>query len=286
MSTKRLEYLKVLGLTGDATPQDIKQAFRKLALKCHPDKTQNGNAEDFVKIDEAYVFLNSYNDQFGDIDNNIEWCNIFDTMVSQLFEQFREHKVKTKKEKHRRKHALNVFNINLAVTLNELYCGRVKKIQVKVKKDAAFVREELFVSLFSYQRKYIFESKGDYLENGERGNVCVVLEIQEHPLVKKYFYDDIVSPFDLYMDIPITLYDNYCRKYLAMPYLNDELVEVEDFEPGIKCRVFKLRGLPYHNTTTNEDTRGDLILYFNLVLPEFPEGLDITTRQVLQSKFN
>lgn len=43
---------KVLGLEKSASDSDVKRAFRKLALKKHPDK--GGDPEEFKKIQAAY----------------------------------------------------------------------------------------------------------------------------------------------------------------------------------------------------------------------------------------
>lgn len=69
--TKR-DYYDVLGVSRDATDQDIKSAYRKLALKHHPDRNP-GNAqaeEKFKEAAEAYAVLadpdkRSAYDRFG-----------------------------------------------------------------------------------------------------------------------------------------------------------------------------------------------------------------------------
>ncbi|MFH1161616.1 MAG: J domain-containing protein [bacterium] len=53
------DYYKILGVSKEATQDEIKQSYRKLALKYHPDKNQ-GNRESeerFKEIGEAYEVL-------------------------------------------------------------------------------------------------------------------------------------------------------------------------------------------------------------------------------------
>lgn len=48
-------YYELLGLKNDATPEEIKKAYRKTALKLHPDR--GGDAEEFKKMKAAYDVL-------------------------------------------------------------------------------------------------------------------------------------------------------------------------------------------------------------------------------------
>jgi len=88
-------YYKVLGVDKKATDEEIKKAYRKLAMKYHPDHTKGDKAgeEKFKKISEAYAVLsdkekrNQY-DTFGsagfqqrysqeDIFRNFDFSDIF-----------------------------------------------------------------------------------------------------------------------------------------------------------------------------------------------------------------
>ena len=53
------DYYQILGVDREASEDEIKKAYRKLALKCHPDRNQNDlHAEDeFKEISEAYGVL-------------------------------------------------------------------------------------------------------------------------------------------------------------------------------------------------------------------------------------
>lgn len=69
--TERKDYYEVLGVDKKASPEEIKKAFRKLALKYHPDKGGDKESEaKFKEINEAYQVLSDPQkratyDQFG-----------------------------------------------------------------------------------------------------------------------------------------------------------------------------------------------------------------------------
>lgn len=72
MATKR-DFYEILGVTKTATESELKSAYRKMALKWHPDKNPNNKEEaetKFKEINEAYQILSDKQkrqtyDQFG-----------------------------------------------------------------------------------------------------------------------------------------------------------------------------------------------------------------------------
>ncbi len=92
---KKKDYYKLLGASKNASPEEIKKAFRKMALKYHPDKNKgNKTAEErFKEVNEAYAVLSDPEkrhqyDTFGstefhrrftqeDIFQNFDFSNIF-----------------------------------------------------------------------------------------------------------------------------------------------------------------------------------------------------------------
>ena len=55
---------KVLGISPDATDEEVKKAYRRMAMKYHPDKVANAGeqirqqaTEKFRKINEAYEHI-------------------------------------------------------------------------------------------------------------------------------------------------------------------------------------------------------------------------------------
>jgi molecular chaperone DnaJ len=81
----RRDYYDVLNVPRDASKDDVKNAYRKLALQYHPDRNKSPEAEEkFKEISEAYAVLSDEEkrreyDQFGHagIDSRYSWDDLF-----------------------------------------------------------------------------------------------------------------------------------------------------------------------------------------------------------------
>lgn len=83
------DYYKILGLSKNATDEEVKKAYRKLALKYHPDKQidksdeeKKESEEKFKEIAEAYdIIINKKQN------NNIDLSDLFSSIRSEVIQQ-------------------------------------------------------------------------------------------------------------------------------------------------------------------------------------------------------
>lgn len=97
MSNTKKDFYTILGVNKDATDEDIKKAYRKLALLYHPDKNLGNNeaCEKFKEVSEAYSVLSNYDkrrqfDLMGDCDFDVgdDPFNAFNDIFQQHMQSF------------------------------------------------------------------------------------------------------------------------------------------------------------------------------------------------------
>ena len=132
----RKDYYEVLGVPKGASQEDVKKAYRQLAVKYHPDK-EGGNEDKFKEVAEAYSVIgdeekrkkydNAGYREFqgfpgeGGFGGGFNMDDIFDDFFGK---GGRYH------EEIRRQRGTDL-RIKISLTLEEIYLGVTKKVKYK-----------------------------------------------------------------------------------------------------------------------------------------------------------
>lgn len=268
-----MNYYEILGLNQDASHDDIKKAYKRLALQHHPDKNK-GNDTKFKKINEAYQVLgdpekrkiyNQVNINHEDLSN---YGHLFDMLFNIVITM-------TKKKKEEQPKPRKDITLSLEVNLLEAYKGDTKKISILVNNiDGTKVKKNVYIPLVDLQKQYIFENEGDEYALGQRSNIVIDVTVLETSEIKR---DKILYEHDLYVEGGISLFEYYNGVKKTITHLDGEVIPIEcqrnKFVSDYNIvHVIKGKGLPYYaenNNDTNDIViRGDLYIYYKLELPE------------------
>lgn len=107
------EARKILGVNATASEEEIKKAYRKLAMKYHPDRQETGDEEMFKKINTAQEVLLSKNDQPEFPENMRDFAERFRAASADF------------------SHMHVMQNVVLNLTLNEAYHGCSKLVNLQ-----------------------------------------------------------------------------------------------------------------------------------------------------------
>lgn len=283
-------HYKILGLEAGASQDDIKRAYRRLALKYHPDKC--GDTEMFLKISHAYQILSTNPGQEQD--------HIRFEMLNKVLKMFLNVAARTTTFSKEKKDNTVPTRVPIKVTLDDLYNHKIKKVSIKrannFRKNIDFSKidpsgwdtKTFYVSLLNYKPCYVFIGEGDVGVCGDRVDLVLDLNIQEHPDIKI----DTVCQYDLYVERKISLYEYYYGTKTNIDHVSGEVLSCEkSFDDGTMFYKFSGVGLPKYDECSGKTCRGDLFVFYRLsLLPhkdllDSSEPLQCTAKEFMRSAF-
>ena len=144
------DYYEILGVNKNSSSDEIKKAYRKIAIKYHPDKNpDNKSAEDkFKEAAEAYSVLSDTEkrqryDQFGHagVNNGAGGAGFSNMDVNDIFSAFGDifggdsdnifGSMFGNQRGGRRKKGGSDLKISIPLTLEEMYSGGAKTVKIK-----------------------------------------------------------------------------------------------------------------------------------------------------------
>jgi len=290
------DYYKILGVNKNATKAEIKKAYRKLAMKYHPDHTKGdkGAEAKFKKISEAYAVLSDKEkrkqyDTFGSTGFRQRYSqeDIFRGFdLSDILKEFgfggtgsftgrskngirfsfggeTPFGAQSRQRQTRIKGA--DFAYELPLTLQEVASGTSKTVQFKSKGHTEKITVKIPKGMVS-GKKLRLAGKGESSPyGGPSGDLYIVSKVYEDPLFT-------VKGYDLYTNTEIKMSEAILGTRITVPSVDHKELRIK-ISPGTKHKTtmrLSGHGLPY----MKGKGKGDLYVLVNVNMPK-----DLTKKQ-------
>lgn len=302
-----LTYYNTLNIKINATDSEIKDAFRREALKWHPDKHSDKTKviaeKNFREVTEAYVVLSDKDkrakfDQYGQeglkSGNPLNkdkpspgWTftqqprDVFDEFFgnSNPFAEIDKGDFMFSEIKSAGVPKAAPVEANLYCSLEELYSGAVKKqkiIRQKLTDDLRSVRPEEKILTVEVQAgwkagtKLTFPAQGDETPNMGPGDVIFTIKEKPHPRFKRDKNDLIFTPkISLLQALIGCKIDCLLLDGRTIPVAINEVVH-----PKFQ-KILTGEGMPI---SKKPGQKGDIIINFDVV---YPQNLGIAQKEEL-----
>ncbi|WP_291728635.1 DnaJ C-terminal domain-containing protein [Bernardetia sp.] len=280
-----MDYYKTLGITKSASADEIKKAFRKLAVKYHPDKnTDNPNAEKkFKEINEAYETLKDPEkrkkyDQFGKDYQKYEGAgagggaydfsgngagggyaryetNFEDAFGQGGFSSFFEQMFGGKGAGFgSAASAGRDLEAEMTITLQEAYFGTTRTISVN--------KQQLRINIKAgtdNNKKLRLKGKGEKGSNGQSGDLYIIVKVEKHPTFER-------RADDLHCTVKVDLYAAVLGGKVQIPTIKGSSINItipKGAQNGQKLRLKNL-GMPVYGKS---DKFGDMFVKLRVEIP-------------------
>lgn len=252
-------YYEILGVSELANSEEIKKAYRKLALRYHPDRNSgNKDAEEkFKDINEAYAVLSDadkrqqYDILGADFMQRFSQEDIFKNFDFSMFEEFGFGNNLKKSSKGRDV----IYELNLR--LEDIIKTEEKTISYNLNGVQQQVNIELYPGISDGQELKI-PGKGQPGANGGRsGDLYIRIKVLEHPVFRR-------EGNDLYMDKEIRFSEAVLGTQMEVQTIEGKKLNLKvppGTKSGSKMRL-KGYGIP------SKKGRGDAYIKINVDVPK------------------
>ena len=280
-----MDYYQLLGVSREASPDEIKKAYRKLALKYHPDKAKGDKKvaeEKFKQISEAYAVLSNPEkrkeyDQFGpqgfrqkfsqeDIFKGADFNDMFDFGVSEgLFSRLfgglgggRGRGGRTRVFRFggggpegfggQAPMPGEDLQVEMPITLHEMAFGTEKVVALPTNGQVDKINVKIPPGALPGRRLRVSGKGRPGPMGGPPGDLYVKLREVEHPVFKR-------EGSDLYVDRHIKFTEAILGTKVTVPTLDGKTMSLK-VPPGTQSHT-KMRLKNYGLPQANGKTRGD-----------------------------
>lgn len=228
---------EILNINNNATTEEIKKAYRKIALKSHPDKLNNiiDPEERKNKIKEFTDATNAYNQlldggEFQEY-NYDDWEKTFDKIInSKLFKDFISNLMKPSVK-------VITHTFNLEITYSEYFSKNKKKIRIFLKD----IEEPIFIELDC--KKYPKAVITHIDDNDNEHEIILIMTIISNN--KNYYHiQNKDNTVDIIHDMIISTAEYLTGNIREHVYLNKDIliIKVEQF-----AKIYEIEGLGINN---------------------------------------
>jgi len=301
------DYYEILGVARDATQDDIKRAYRRLARKYHPDVSDVEDAEtQFKELGEAYEVLKDPEkraayDQLGanwqagqQFEPPPNWDAGFefsgggftggdDSAFSDFFESLfgRGFSFDRSGSHQREVHAHgDDHHARVLIDINDAYEGTVRTITLKapevdesghVVSKQRTLKVKIPKGVKKGQRIRLAGQGSPGMGEGSAGDLYLEIDFGPHPFYR-------VDGNDIYLDLPVTPWEIALRRKVKVPTPTGrvDLTIPAGATSGQKLRL-KGRGLP-------SAPPGDVYVVLKLVTPEAKTETEVAMYEKMEKE--
>ena len=296
MKTK--DYYQVLDVPRSATPDELKQSYRRLARKYHPDVSEEPDAEErFKQVQEAYEVLKDEEkraayDRYGEYWQEAEsmraqgqwaseddfarqWQNVGEGIDfgTEDFGEIFEPLFRRSRAGHRPTRAQRGDDVVVKVTLplSDAYHGASRTLNLSVPEVDHLghvnyrhksLNTRIPKGIREGQRIRLAGQGEPGLGDGSAGDLYLEVAFEPHPLFRP-------DGHDIYLTLPVAPWEAALGRKVTVPTLGGpvELRIPPGSQSGTKLRL-RGRGLPASTKATNSQPRpGDQFAILEIVTP-------------------